>query len=902
MKKTHILILLSMLGGFPGLAKIEEKSSNAKLRLPWEVLQDVLKLDSKNVRLSWEEYKAILRLTAPKNMPEITRLGGDVIMSREEFTRLVQSLVPPAPASAEATVSKGSYRGKLVGSSAVFTGFLRVDVPRRPPKPLLVDLFPGHVAFQEIKLNDRPALAQVLNGRLHVTVAEAGSHKVELHFSVPVPESNATQSLTIPIARTPLTEWILEIPEKNLDITVTPALHRELSTDSKGTRVRSLLSPSDFVTTTWNPLAPDTAKGPAQVYAEVDHLISIHDDSLRIKSRLSLDVLQNTINSLTLDLPEGFSVLDVKGETVKEWQESPGKKAALLIPLRTARKGPMNFVVEMERILAGEKTTTSFTGISVRGAVRQRGHIGVELNSDAELPAPVTENLEPKDPFRELPGTLAGQSARLLFGYKYTRLPFSISLSLSRHESVNVVPSVIDRAEGTTVVRPDGKQVHRITYFLRGSSKQFLEITLPEGTQLWSVFVGGSPAKPVRGEGGKTLIPLVRSSRVDNAVIPVELVYFGQRPRLSLFGREDLPLPMPDVLVSRLSWSVVTPPDQRFFYLGNEFEKQEPLDIAEAKRPSPMENKKILSGLFRRKFSQKASAEGVATKGIEMEQDSEGRVMDRMEANETSSRMKRERLRDVSGPLPPSVVMAQSAVGGVHEAVPASMTAGILPVRVNIPAVGNIVTYTKTLPEPNGLLTLPLYHVAAWARAAGWILVLMVVALLGWTFRGLLKRSKTMNPFKSLLLILALGLTFPAFADETPGEETTGNNVSRGEGELSLPWAAFEKLLKLDQNNILLTWDEFQRLLKQTGVQEMPPFQLQNGQVSLSRAEFKNLLDRMKLPAGEESKTFLTKALYTGKVTRKGTSITAKINIQVLSENPGIYPRQNPAFFREHGL
>ena len=70
-----------------------------------------------------------------------------------------------------------------------------------------------------------------------------------------------------------------------------------------------------------------------------------------------------------------------------------------------------------------------------------------------------------------------------------------------------------------------------------------------------------------------------------------------------------------------------------------------------------------------------------------------------------------------------------------------------------------------------------------------------------------------MNPFKSLLFILVLGLSFPAFADETP--ETTGNSVSRGEGELSLPWAAFEKLLKLDQDNILLTWDEFQRLLKQ---------------------------------------------------------------------------------------
>lgn len=898
MKKAFILILLTMWAGFPGLAKIEDKSSNAKLRLPWDVLQDVLKLDAKNVRLSWDEYKTLLRLTAPKNMPEITRAGGDVILSREEFTRLVQSLVPPAPSSAEATVSKGSYRGKLVGSSAVFTAYLRVDVPRRPPKPLLVDLFPGQVAFQEIKLNDRPALAQVLNGRLHVTVAEAGTHTVELRFSVPVPESNATQSLTIPIARTPLTEWIMEIPEKNLDIAVTPSLHREQSTDSKGTRVRALLAPSNYVTTAWNPLAPDIAKGPAQIYADVDHLISIHDDSLRIKSRLSLDVLQNTINALTLDLPDGFSVLDVHGDNVKEWQEIPGKKPALFIPLRTARKGPMEILVVLERILPGEKTTSIFTGLSVRGAVRQRGHIGVELKTDAELPAPITENLEPKDPFRELPGTLAGQSARLLFGYKYTRLPFSLSLSLSRHESVNVVPSVIDRAEGTTVVRPDGKQVHRITYSLRGSSKQFLEVVFPDRTQLWSAFVGGAPVKPVRGEGGKTLIPLVRSSREDNAVVPVELVYFGQRPRLSVFGREELALPMPDVLVSRLRWSVITPPDQRFFYLGNDFEKQEPPIFVEPNQRGFLGGRKIVSKLLRGKLARKPSVGSDNFQEGYTQLQSASDHMDEMEVFDNELKGMHDRKRsELSGPVPPSVWVANAAVGGANEAVPESMTAGILPVRVHVPAVGNTVTYTKTLPEPNGLLTLPLYHVATWARAAGWIFVLGVVSLLGWTFRGLLKRSKTMNPFKSLLFILALGLTFPAFADETP--ENTGNSVSQGEGELSLPWAAFEKLLKLDQDNILLTWDEFQRLLKQTGVQEMPPFQLQNGRVSLSRAEFKNLLDRMKLPAGEESKIFLTKALYTGKVTRKGTTLTAKINIQVISENPVFIPAKIPLFTGE---
>jgi hypothetical protein len=747
MKRILLLILLSLLTGIPAAAKTEDKSSNAKLRLPWEVLREVLKLDSKNVRLTWEEYHTLLRLTSPKKIPEFTMAGGDVVLSREEFTRLVQSLLPPSAPASAATVVKASYHGRLTGTSAIFTAFLRVEVTRRPVKPIRFDLFPGSVAFQDIKLDGKPALAEIENGRLFLTLDEAGSHKVELHFSVPVPESTATQSLSIPIARTPITEWILDIPERNLDISVTSALHREISSVEKGTRVRTLLSPSDNVTATWNPLAPDTAKGPAQIYADVDHLISILDDSLRIKSRVGIDVLQNTINTLTLDLPDGFSVLDVQGDAVKEWQETPGKPAALLIPLRTARKGRMDFVVALERVLASEKSTTKFTGLTVRGAVRQRGYIGVELNSDAELPAPVTQNLEPKDPFREMPSTLAGQSARLLFGYKYVHPPFALNLALSRHESVNVVPSVIDRAEGTTVIRPDGKNVHRITYFLRSSAKQFLEVVLPENTQLWSAFVDGAPVKPVRGEGQKTLIPLVRSLRADNAAFPVELVYYQERQRLSLFGREDLPLPMPDVLVSRLRWSVVTPPEQNFFYLGNEFEKPEPLFLENRPFVTLAANP---SGGMALDRSTKKSAD-MARQEMDAASDQKMETVAQMDGEEMADdedmggrvdRLKEKSNMAASPGAPPAFAMSKIAGGVGDNGFPSSMTAGILPVRVTVPAIGNTVTYTKTLPEPNTLLTLPLYHVAVWIRTLGWFIAFAVLALMGWTFRGSLRLKR----------------------------------------------------------------------------------------------------------------------------------------------------------------
>lgn len=89
----------------------------------------------------------------------------------------------------------------------------------------------------------------------------------------------------------------------------------------------------------------------------------------------------------------------------------------------------------------------------------------------------------------------------------------------------------------------------------------------------------------------------------------------------------------------------------------------------------------------------------------------------------------------------------------------------------------------------------------------------------------------------------------------------------QSQGELSLPWSAFEKLLQLNKDNVLLSWEEFQRLLQQTGVAEPPPYQLQNGQVSLTREEFKHLLDRLKPPAGEGAKAYMTKAIYTGRVT-----------------------------------
>ncbi|HMU96334.1 MAG TPA: hypothetical protein PKA08_06110 [Elusimicrobiota bacterium] len=713
-------------------AQAADTSDNARLKLPWDTIKSVLKIDRNDVRLTAVEFETLLKLTSAKPLPDYRLMEGDVVLPRAEFTRLVQSLVPPAPEAAGAYLPKAVYRGRLENHAVRFAAALQLEIPRRPTRPLSVDVFPGGVAFEEILLDGKPARTDLSTGRLTLVATEAGSHRVDLKYVVPLPDASAAQSFTVPVARTPITDWTLEIPENNLDIAVSPALHRDVSGAAGATRVRALLPPTDTVSATWNPLAPDAAKGPAQVYATVDHLLSVEEDALRLTGIVDLEVLHNTINRATLEIPEGFAVLNVRGEDLAEWQENAGRPATLDVPFRSARKGRVAFEVDLERVIPGEKSTTTVAGLTVRGALRQRGFVGLELKSDAELPPPDTQGLDPQDPFRELPALLTARSARLLFGYRYLRPPFQIRLALSRHETVAVVSSVIDRAEGTTVLREDGKRVHQVVYYLRQAAKQFLSIRLPEGARLWNAFVDGAPVKPVMGSSGTVLLPLIRAGRNPADEFPVEFVYFEKTTPLGFLGRETVHFPTPDVMVSRLRWTVVTPPDQGFHSFGHDFEPE----IAAPAAPAFLAANGVTRAFAAPDEPMIEESEG-ALKDRDGFDDKER--LDQLSAAKPMAKKIQTFRAEMNAPAPSVGGEWQGKGGGAKTDV--SAVRGVMPVRVSVPRVGVQRVFAKTLPESNALLPLVFYHGTA---GAGWLLKLfLVLGALGlmWIFRTPLGRG-----------------------------------------------------------------------------------------------------------------------------------------------------------------
>ena len=126
-----------------------------------------------------------------------------------------------------------------------------------------------------------------------------------------------------------------------------------------------------------------------------------------------------------------------------------------------------------------------------------------------------------------------------------------------------------------------------------------------------------------------------------------------------------------------------------------------------------------------------------------------------------------------------------------------------------------------------------------------------------------------------ILAILLSLVTIPAFSQE--------------KSEVSLPWNEFKSLVNLDKDQMIIPIATFEKLVLQTGRQDYKPQNIVNGNVIISQAEFKKLVDGMKAPSGinltPPYEYLVTKAVYKGKMNRENTDFSATFLVHVLKDD-----------------
>ena len=733
MRRIEQLFMIALIcfwaAGHSQEASKPEADLPAKITLPWTEFKDILNLDDRQIVISLATFQKLVEQTGSRFKPPYTLENGNVILSRTAFDQLVSQMKPPQNQDDkppfEYLITRSEYTGRMQRESTRFNAKFEIHVLSQEGY-VRVPLLSQNLALESCRIDGRSGLLVSQNGYHTVLLKNRGTSVIEAEFSIQSSLDKGPHRFDFQIQKTPITLLELEIPLTDIDVEIPQSQQMSSRIQDSRTKIRSVLSSGNQISIRWRKRLAAIEKVPPKLYSEVHHLISIEDDALKNNSELLLNILHSEIEEVRLRIPEGVNLLSVSGEGVGEWQEESQENQRILrIPFTYAKKGSMSVMVVSESPFPDGKSDIIFQGFECPDAVRETGFIGIELNTSAEVNTQDITNVE-QIPIQKLPSVLIGRSRKpLLLGFKYLRHPYNVTLNIEKHEKIAVPVATVESANAVTLFTEDGKIVHRLVYQIRNSAKQFLELSLPEDADVWSVFVGNIPVESSLNSGGDLLIPLNRSVTEGNRLntFPVEVILCQVQNPFKTADELDMRLPGIDILTSQLIWSVYLPNDYSYRYFRSTLEKEEiirgirlfgaekrSLNIPAIDKFSSLpESRQVPQEALEEVYKGKESKSRFRNVPVD-----EGQMMNQMEQE-----------FDFGNRLDTLSKMESSGTAGGATAT------GILPIQIKIPTSGQVYRFAKTIIKPDDPLQVRAWYARQWISTVfRWFIILLVLIIL----------------------------------------------------------------------------------------------------------------------------------------------------------------------------
>lgn len=708
---TCFILLVSLHNILWAEEKFPAPSSTGQISLPWDKFQKLLNLDEDKVSLDLEDFAAIVRQTGTRDLPPFAVNEGKVVLKKNDFKKLLKSMEPPKldPALGDFMLTSASYKAKIEKETTEVSATFNIEVlPRRGRKDfLIVPLLRREIALKAVTVDGKNALVTEKNGYHAVAIAQEGSHKATALFTIVTDLKRGPQSISFAISRTPITLLSLEIPLPSIQPEIPSATSIKRIEKGASTLIEAVLSPTENIRVAWSRIIPEAEKGPPKIYADLWQLLSIEDDALRVNATASINVLQNTITGISFRIPEKYQIIDVTGQVVGDWKEREVKGQRLLdVSLKTPRQGKFDFLIKAERIFEEGTVVADFKGFSVPNSVREKGFVAVEMKGSAEAKVTESEGLD-RASFSELPPQLLSYSAKpLIFAYKYLRHPYRMVLDITKHKELPVISTVVDSASGITLFTEDGKLVHRLTYTVRNTWKQFMEVGLPKNAELWGAYVDGKSVKPTKNEKEKILIPLNRSQSSEGGLAPfdVELIYFQKATKFGWLGIKKSSFAIPDLIMSRVIWSIYLPFDYSFVHFGGTMEKEK---IARGISPLLGIGKRAVDyNELSRQYRTTPGAPSLkpGEKG-KAELDRKRKALSMLQSQRTLQSEFGRNMPVDSEVIADQLSREMSFSAKLEEvAATGGLTPGVMPIRVHVPTIGQVYRFAKQITSDEPLI------------------------------------------------------------------------------------------------------------------------------------------------------------------------------------------------------
>lgn len=499
---------------------------------------------------------------------------NSVDLDLAEFLRMYEQAKtrPDKPSTAPTQWAIGSahYAGEVLldngdATSASFTAKMHIDV-LDDKNWVSVPLLPVTVALRSAKIGPTDASVIIQNGWYTLVTPKKGAIDIDLSFAASVETYVGSSGVAFEMAPSGATDVTLSVPSSDaLDFTVANAKIKTDRTEGGKRIVTASIPSTNAMSISWQREVKTDAAQAARLYSQVYTLVGIGDGVMQATTTIDNTILFAGVRQLQEKIPEGNTVLDVRGTGIRDWRV--GDDHVLTVDLNYEAEGAYTLTLDTEKVVGEGDLSLHAPLVVPVGVERSKGWVGVEARGNLEISGPAAKNATPVD-VRTLPAAIVGITTNpVLLGYKYLGSEADVPLQVSQHENVDVLVTIIDQALATTMFTHDGRRLTSVQYDVRNNRRQFLRLALPDGAELWSASVAGKAVQPAKASDGKVLIPLVRSSQSGGALaaFQVEVVYVenGDAPSAAGTGTFHAALPKADVPSTYIGWTVYAPSDAK---------------------------------------------------------------------------------------------------------------------------------------------------------------------------------------------------------------------------------------------------------------------------------------------------------------------------------------------------
>ena len=306
----------------------------------------------------------------------------------------------------------------------------------------------------------------------------------------------------------------------------------------------------------WKLVAANEAIEP-WVRAEVVNWWTFGESLTSGRAQVRFEIQNAPVKEFRVRVPAEFKNVEVSGANIRRRDQSTNEWR---VELQHKVIGFYFLTVTWEMPVSVGEKEIQFTagGVEALGVERETGALTVIARPPVQVTQKNLSGELVKSDVSELPDWAGRADLATVLAYRYLRPGFKLSLAVVRHNQAEVLQALADEARLTTVVAADGQMMTELALQVRNNGRQFLELALPKGAQVWSAFVAGEAVRPTK-RGDKVLLPLERSDTAEAFGVTLTYIHAEKFPPTK--GTMELVSPALDVPLRRAGWELYLPPD-----------------------------------------------------------------------------------------------------------------------------------------------------------------------------------------------------------------------------------------------------------------------------------------------------------------------------------------------------